>query len=431
MEKNDLYETHKSEENIPQCEISKKNVDSSYEKRLKIFLEVSLEDWTDWKWQQRNTLRPQNIEKFFPNLPSNIKKQAEAWVKRGMRFQLTPYLLSLVQMDNLGNPLQNDPIWLQFFPDFEEIIDSDLVQIRKKHPDEYSPNEENWEQDDEMLTPICHHKYEDRVILYTTDNCLSYCNYCLRSLASTADEEKHGGAQRYWQETMEKIKANPAIEEVILSGGDPLILENSKLQYMLEDIRKIPTVRAIRIHTRAWTHNPFRINDNFCRLLKEYDVTEMAVHMAHPREITTEFKEAVDRVRKSGARTMLLAQIPLIKKVNDDPTILRNFFMDLYTASVKPYYFLHNMPNIPAAASQRTTVKKGVQLLQQIGRKLAHPAMPEYIIVHRTGKRTVPLQAEGTLDFQYEKTQDGHPMIRFIDWKGNEEIYPDGTEEDK
>ena len=102
--------------------------------------------------------------------------------------------------------------------------------------------------------------------------------------------------------------------------------------------------------------------------------------------------------------------------------------MELYASGVKPYYFLHNMPNIPAAASQRTSVKLGLELMNQLGRKISHPAMPEYIIVHRTGKRTVPIESEGTPEFRYETDQDGHPIIRFKNWKGNWETYIDGKD---
>jgi len=115
---------------------------------------------------------------------------------------------------------------------------------------------------------------------------------------------------------------------------------------------------------------------------------------------------------------MLLAQTPLIKGVNDSADVLRELFMGLYVAGVKPYYLLHNMPNIPAASSQRTSVRRGVELMLSLKRHISNPAMPEYIIVGKTGKKTVPLELDGTPEFQHEKNSDGYPIIRFKNWKG-------------
>ncbi|KKR58426.1 MAG: hypothetical protein UT97_C0030G0001 [Parcubacteria group bacterium GW2011_GWC2_40_31] len=402
---------------------SRANFDA-FEHRPDNFHEIAREQWEDWRWQQQNAIRSyEQLEKVFLNIPEKQLLLAKEWERRGFRFQLTPYMQAIAEKDNEGNPLLTDPIWRQFFPAFDEL----LTEQEQQAIDEYSPERENWEIAEEMLTPIAHHKYDNRAILYTADVCLGYCNYCLRSLQSKAKEETHGG-KAYWQQTMEAIYNHPEIEEVILSGGDPLIYDNATIEKMLKDIREIPSVKAIRIHTRAFTHNPYRIDKEFGKLLKKYAVTEVAIHTTHPNELTKDFQESIDRIRESKARTLLLAQIPLVKGVNDDAELLHRFFMELYASGVKPYYFLHNMPNIPAAASQRTSVKRGLELMNRLGRKISHPAMPEYIIVHRTGKRTVPIEPEGTPEFRYETDQDGHPIIRFKNWKGNWETYIDGKD---
>jgi len=402
---------------------SRTNFDA-FKHRPDNFHEIAREQWEDWRWQQQNAIRSsEQLEKVFPNIPEKQLLLAKEWERRGFRFQLTPYMQAIAEKDNEGNPLLTDPIWRQFFPAFDEL----LTEQEQQAIDEYSPERENWEIAEEMLTPIAHHKYDNRAILYTADVCLGYCNYCLRSLQSKAKEETHGG-KAYWQQTMEVIRNHPEIEEVILSGGDPLVYDNATIEKMLKDIREIPSVKAIRVHTRAFTHNPYRIDEEFGELLKKYAVTEVAIHTTHPNELTKDFQESIDRIRESKARTLLLAQIPLVKGVNDDAELLHRFFMELYASGVKPYYFLHNMPNIPVAASQRTSVKRGLELMNQLGRKISHPAMPEYIIVHRTGKRTVPIEPEGTPEFRYETDQDGHPIIRFKNWKGNWETYIDGKD---
>lgn len=395
----------------------------TYNHRPDYFENINRDQWEDWRWQHKNAIRnTEQLKKIFPNISQEQILIAEAWEARGLRFQITPYLQAVAEKDSLGNPIRTDPSWRQFFPSFDEL----LAKSEKQRADEYSPEKENWEHPGEMLTPIAHHKYDNRVILYTTDICLTYCQYCLRSLQSNAKEEKHGNAGPHWEKTLKAIRGNPDIEEVIFSGGDPLSFDNNIIEKMLKDIRNIPTIKAIRIHTRAYTHNPYRFDEAFSELLNKYAVTEMAVHIVHPNEITKNFLDCLDRIRSKGPRVMLLAQIPLIKHVNDCADILRKLFMELYVIGIKPYYLLHNMPNIPAAASQRTSVKRGVEILNEIGRRISHPAMPEYIIVHRTGKRTVPLLTEGTPDFKFEFDSDGNPVIRFKDWKGNWEVYIDG-----
>ncbi len=395
---------------------------NSYVQRPWYFRDINAQQWTDWRWQQQNALRKsQQLKNVFPHIPEKQILLALEWERRGLRFQVTPYLQSIVEKDVLGNPLLSDPVWRQFFPAFEEL----LSKRDTPRADEYSSKKENWEIEEEMLTPIAHHKYDNRVILYTADVCLAYCQYCLRSLQSNAQEEKHGGMRPYWQQTLEAIRRHPEIEEVIFSGGDPMVFDNDTIEKMLRDIRNINSIKAIRIHSRVFTHNPFRIDKDLCLLLKKYNVTEMAVHITHPNEITTDFLECITRIRESGAKTMLLAQIPLIKGVNDNAKTLWNLFMNLYTNGIKPYYLLHNMPNTPAVSTQRTSVKRGVEIMNQIGRRISHPALPEYIIVHRTGKRAVPVEPEGTSEFRYESNQDGQPVIRFKNWKGNWEEYLD------
>lgn len=422
----------------------------AYQHRPECFLAVEESQWNNWIWQQQNAVRNRfGLRKIFPNFSKTWLDLAASWEERGFRFLITPYVAALIQRDKEGNPLQNDPVWRQVFPYFAG--EGSLQAAAKAEglsgaasrgaraasgnqltshvrPDEYSKNAENWEVDSEMISPIAQHKYDNRVLVITSDVCLGYCVYCFRSLQSNAAEEKHGG-KPFWKETVEAIRQRPQVEEVILSGGDPLLFDNANLGSMLEDLRGIQHLRAIRIHTRAWLHNPYRIDDAFCALLKQYAVTEMGVHTVHPQEITADFVAAVDRIRQSGARTLLMCDTPLIRGVNDSVQILRELFMGLYTAGVKPYYLSHNMPNIPAAESQRTSVREGLRLWNSLKRHISNPAMPEYMITHRNGKKTVPECEEGTPDFRYENNENGWPVIRFRNWKGEWCTYLDSPEE--
>lgn len=345
---------------------------------------------------------------------------AEIWENRGFRFLITPYVAALIKKDKKQNPLSKDPIWRQVFPAFTELLETNT----KQRPDEYSPKNENWEDPKEMISPICQHKYDNRAIIYLTDACLGYCVYCFRSLQSNAQNEKHGGLE-HWQITIKAIKKRKKIEEIILSGGEPLLFTNKYLEKLFRDLRSIKHIKAIRVHTRAWLHNPYRLDQEFCQLLKKYEITEIGVHTIHPQEISQDFINAVDRIRSSGAKTLLLCDTPLIKGINDNTKTLHQLFMHLYISGIKPYYLSHNMPNIPAANTQRTSVKHGLRLYNALKRKISNTAMPEYIITHQSGKKTVPQSTTGTPDFQYIKNKNGHPVIRFKNWKNQTKTYFD------
>lgn len=354
-------------------------------------------------------------------MPKEWSDAARKWNGRGLRFRITPYVLSLVGRDAKGNPREEDAVWRQVFPYFRDSGDRGRGV---KRPDEYSPSKENWEDDKEMLTPICQKKYDNRAIIYVSDACLGYCMYCFRSLQSCAGTERHGGLSG-WKKTLEVLRNRPEIEEVILSGGDPLMLGNDMIDRILTDLRRIKSLRFIRIHTRAWTHNPFRIDKKFCSLLKRHRVTVLGVHAVHPNEVGDDFMAAAGRVRASGAHTMMMADIPLVKGINDSEKALRELFLKLYAAGVKPYYLSHNMPNIPCADAQRTSVKAGLELYNKLKRRISNTAMPEYIITHRSGKKTVPEDPKGTPDFRYAKNLKGWPVIRFSDWRGKRQTYLD------
>ncbi len=402
----------------------------SYKKRPEAFKSCTIGNWQSWIWQEQNAVRSVlQMKKVFPDLSVEELLRLNDWLKMGRRILITPYVLSLIERDGNGNPLESDPIWRQVFPWFPHAMEEKKQsgKLKRIGPDEYSPGAENWEEPSEMISPIAHHKYDNRAIIYTIDSCLGYCMYCFRALQAGEKSEMHGGI-KYWKETIAAIRKRKKIEEVIFSGGDPLVYGNEKLAEMLSDVRAIPHVKAVRIHTRAWTHNPFRIDGDFCALLKKYEVTEMGVHVVHPRELTDDFHKAVQRVRKSGSKTILMCDTPLIKGINDDKNILHTLFMSLYTAGVKPYYLSHNMPNIPFSRLQRTSVKKGLQIYNGLKRKISNPAMPEYIITHKSGKKTVPECERGTPDFIYAKDKNGFPIIRFLNWKGEWTEYLDAID---
>jgi lysine 2,3-aminomutase len=380
--------------------------------------------WKDWKWQQRNSLHSvKDIRKFYPNFPQNeLEKLAE--IEPKYNFRLTPYLVSLIKTDKDSNPDKNDPLYKQFFPS-PSIFRDDSVGS-------YNKEDSNWELKPDFPTPILQHKYDNKALFRISNVCFSHCNYCFE-VARVLDKEskKICSNDNLWQKSIDYIKNHPEIEEIIISGGEPLVLSNETLEKRLKSIREISTVKSLRIHTRAFTFNPYRLDKEIINSFKKYNVTELGIHISHPTEITEDFKEILDKFDKCGYGSILkMAQIPLIKGVNDDPEVLHELFMNLYSdCKIKPYYLLHNMPLTPGASEYRTSVKKGVELMNTMKRRIPNVAMPEYIIIHKTGKRTVPLEEpNGTSEFQYSKNKEGYPIINFKNWKGNWETYLDGKD---
>lgn len=371
-----------------------------------------LEHWNDWKWQEKNAVRStERLFELFPKLSDNAKHQIENSTQH-LRFKLTPYLLSLIQVDRFQNPLENDPIWNQFVPTFDKKAEAQI---------DISSFAENWEMPEEMVNPILQHKYRNRVNFRIQNSCLAYCMYCFEA-KRVLDKRptKESLKPKYFDESIEYIKNHREVSEVVISGGEPLVLSNDKLGYILAEIRKLPQIVAIRIQTRAFVHNPFRMDDEFIQLLKNFDVTAMAFHISHPKEISKDCEKIIQRFADFGCRTMLLSHIPLLKGINDSESVLAELFMKIYALKIKPYYLLHAMPDTVGASKFRTSVRKGVHLLKKIKRNYSNPALPEYVIVHKKGKHTVPQELVGTSEFIYE-----NGYIEFLNWKGEWCTYED------
>lgn len=375
-------------------------------KFLQSALSASDAQWVDWHWQQSHAVRDtESLARLFPSLGSTIRARIDANCRR-VRFQLTPYMLSLVRQEPAGVPDLEGPVGKLYVPAYDP-------------PDEHQPLAsllaDNWDLPEDMVNPILQHKYENRVNFRIQNRCLAYCAYCFEAKRVLDRDSKVGGFREdLFQESLEYIRNSEKVHEVVLSGGEPLTLSNDRLDAILRAIRSIPQIRALRIQTRAFTQNPFRVDEGFIRLLKEYDVSALGVHVTHPVELTSEFRAALDRITNAGCRTLFLGQIPLLKDINDSAQVLEELFMALYALRVKPYYLLHAMPETLGAERYRTSVRRGVELMLRFKRRISNPALPEYVIVHAKGKHTVPLEPQGTPEFQYLPSG----RICFRNWKG-------------
>ena len=392
-------------------------------KRMYLFKDVPETDWIDWKWQLRHSITHHNdIREAFPNLPDHQVAEFKAYVEK-YKFSLTPYLLSLIELDDNLNPKENDPIWNQF---------RFLKEIAEGTSYEVAETEENWENADEMPTKILHHKYPDRAIIRATQSCMAYCNYCYltsRILDKETTDSKAGDKEE-WQKSIEYLHSKDEIRDVLISGGDPLVLTNDRIESMLRDLRSVKTIRTIRLNTRALTFNPYRFDTGLAEIFKKYDLTALEVHICHSRELTDVADDCLKVFDESGHRPMILWRAPLLSRVNDSEEVLEDLFLNLYARRIIPYYLFHYAPFTLGRGFQGVPIRKGSKIMKSLRRKIPGPAFPRYTLFHLEGKQDIPLDDEGNHTFKYEVSK-GKRIVRFENWKGNTVTYPDVQGEEK
>lgn len=385
---------------------------------------INNNDWKSWKWQQQNAIRNFNtLLDYFTNISPDFVEELKENIGN-LKFQITPYLLSLIPQELSTDELKNNSLFMQFFP---------VGEIYTQGHDAYNGTD-NWEHGEEFPTSNIQHKYTNRALIRFR-NCFGYCNFCFEALGTL---EKNPSPEKIfkfsdWEKSLKYIKETSKIEEVVLSGGEPLLMDDEKLEQILSDIDNVNAqlgydkIRFKRIHTRVMTFNPYRITTNLSTIIRNHRVNEIALNIAHPDEITEEMKEAIGIIRETGGRyaPLIVSHTPLLNGINDNSETLWNLFSKLYSMNVKPYYLLHTMPHTPYADMQRVSVRDGVKLMKKLKRHKSNIAIPEYVIVHYDGKQTVPLELNGTPEFQYTKDDNGNPIVRFLNWKNKWVEYPD------
>lgn len=375
------------------------------------------QEWTDWRWQQRNGVHSvDRLIEVFPGLPdetvAHMRKHAET-----RKIGITPYFLALIERDRAGTaPLPGDPLWRQVAPVWDAEGEGAFG---------YDSSSENWELDHEMVTPIAQHKYDNRIIVRYANVCHAYCQFCYEALRTLERRsEKPAFNARHWSETLAYLDDHPEIDEVILSGGEPLMHSDEQLAGVLGDLDAGKRRRTLRIHTRALTFNPFRVTDGLVEVLRAVRVNALGLHVSHPRELTEDFWAAARRMQ--SAVPILFANIPLLRGVNDDDATLRELCLRLYAGGVSAGYLYHFMPLSPGGREFATSVWRGVELVRGLRRRISNLAVPEYVLPHSTGKFTMPMHGPGTPDPQIITDEQGNRNLRFMNWLGNWVTYPDG-----
>ncbi|MGC5701704.1 radical SAM protein [Pseudomonas sp. NFXW11] len=363
--------------------------------------------WSDWRWQQKNAVRD---EMALRTACGGWTEEVTAHIEhnlQGRKMQITPYYIDLIMSSLESNQVTEHPLWRQVVPYWNENVLND-----------YDGVSENWELHHEMKTPICQHKYDNRVILRMTNTCNAYCQFCFEALRTLqVGTEKANANTDSFADSIDYIRNTPAIEEVILSGGDPLMLADRKLEEHLAALRSISDDLLIRLHSRALSFNPFRVTDELVAMLEKYKVNAFGVHVCHPLELSSDFAAAVKRIR--GAVPIVFANTPLLRGVNDDEETLHSLFIDLYRLGVKPYYLYHFMPFSPGASEYKASIGDAIAIMSRLKRRVSNIALPEYVLPHARGKFTVPLlNFEQPDELPRFELHNGQRYYSFQGWDG-------------
>jgi lysine 2,3-aminomutase len=323
-----------------------------------------------WQVELHQCIR--TIEELERYVPVRNKERIRE-VLANMRLSITPHTLRLIDFDD-----PNDPILLMAIPQERELAFSPEEIVDPIGDDAKSP------------VPFLTHRYPDRVLVYATFFCAQYCRFCFRR--AKTGEANPGPTKEDVDRIVQYLSEHPAVEEVILSGGDPLTLTDGQIEEWLRRLRDVPTVRRIRIHTRTVVNLPSRITENLVAVLRRYmDATHpiyVVTHFNHPREIAPENVEAVARLVDAGI--VVRNQGPLLKGVNDDSAVLEELLRKLVDIRVVPYY-LHQLDLAQGTNHFRVPMERGIELMRSLQGKLTGIAIPRYVLDIPGGKGKVPL----------------------------------------
>ncbi|NLW90795.1 MAG: KamA family radical SAM protein [Syntrophomonadaceae bacterium] len=329
-------------------------------------LNGSEEDWQDWKWQMRNRIKDAALLGRILGLSQTEVKQINR-VGRFYRWAISPYYLSLMEAN-----YHTSPIYRQAVPDILELIPGGT-------PD---PMQE------ERTSPAARitRRYPDRLIINVTNQCAMFCRHCQRR-RNIGEYDVHAATGEI-NEALEYIAANHEIRDVLITGGDALLLSDAKLEWILSTLKRIPHVEIVRLGTRTPVTLPQRITPELCNILQAYPPIYLNTQFNHPLEISNESKLACDRLVSAGV--ILGNQSVLLRGINDDAVIIRKLNQELLKIRVRPYY-LFQVKEVSGTGHWRCRLEKGMQFMEEMRGHTSGLAVPTYIINAPRGKGKIPL----------------------------------------
>jgi lysine 2,3-aminomutase len=339
--------------------------------------------WEDWKWQYNHRIKDIDT---FQRLTGIIfdKEKLKEFSKTTKKFpiSITPYYLSLIDVKNY----ENDPIFRQSFPDPQELLVDRFDMI--------DPLQEERDSPIRGLT----HRYPDRVLLMVSNVCAMYCRHCTRK--RKVGDKDCIPSKKEIMKGIDYIRNTPVVRDVLLSGGDPFLLSDTYLDWILGELREIPHVEVIRIGTRTPVVLPYRITDNLVDMLKKHQPLWINTHFNHPREITTSSKKALKKLADNGFP--LGNQSVLLAGLNDCPRIMRHLVHKLVQNRVRPYY-LYQCDLSEGLSHFRTPIGKGMEIMESLIGHTSGFAIPRYVIDAPGGGGKIPVMPNYIISWSTNK----------------------------
>ncbi|MGB7875386.1 MAG: lysine 2,3-aminomutase [Anaerolineales bacterium] len=350
-------------------------------KRAPVYADVPDEKWNDWRWQLSHRLNSvEEIEKVVPLDESERKALQTSGL---FRVDITPYFISLIDPDD-----PNDPVRKQIIPRSDEMQAFTAMMEDSLAEDRHSP------------VPGLVHRYPDRVLMLVTTQCASYCRYCTRS--RIVGDPGQTFSRQEFEAQIEYLKRTPQVRDVLLSGGDPLVLAPKILEEILRRLREIPHIEIVRIGSRVPVFLPMRVTQELCDMLSKYHPLWINIHINHPNEISQELADACDRMTRAGIP--LGNQSVLLAGVNDCVHIQRELVQKTTRIRVRPYY-LYQCDLVEGAGHFRTPVAKGIEIIEGLRGHTSGYAVPQFIVDAPGGGGKIPVMPN------YQISASDHKVI--------------------
>lgn len=331
------------------------------------FSAIPDELWYDWRWQLSNRLN--SAEEIGKVISLDERERRALTANHLFRVDITPYFVSLIDRND-----PSDPIRRQVIPTMRETMPFTGMMWDSLAEDEHSP------------VHGLVHRYPDRVLMLVTTQCASYCRHCTRS--RIVGKPRVQFTRQDYQAQLDYIRRTPQVRDVLLSGGDPLVLSPIILEELISELRAIEHVEVIRIGSRAPVFAPMRVDQTLCDMLQRYHPIWLNIHCNHPNEVTPELEAAMDRLTRAGVPVG--CQTVLLAGVNDCVHLMRKLLHELVRIRVRPYY-LYQCDLIQGGGHFRTPVAKGLEIMEGLIGHTSGYAVPTFVVDAPGGGGKIPL----------------------------------------
>src|SRR5579859_2127224 len=324
--------------------------------------------WHDWHWQLANRIGSlaelREVLRLTPEEEAGIE-----FASQRFRIEVTPYFASLMDPNDPDCPIRR-----QVIPTIDELKASPSEQADPLDEARYTP------------APGLIHRYPDRVLLFPTVHCASYCRFCTRSrIVGHVEDTVHFSEL---QPAFSYLRSHPEVRDILVSGGDPLTIGDRKLEQLIAELRSIPHVEIVRFNSRVPVFLPQRITESLTAMLRKFHPIYIGVHVNHPKEITPEMTDACAKLADAGIP--LGGQTVLLRGINDDPQTMKKLMQQLLRIRIRPYY-LNQMDLVAGTSHLRVPIATGISIIEQLRGHTTGYAVPTYVVDTPRGGGKIPI----------------------------------------